>query len=148
MNHTLLGAEPPELRVTDEPAPNAAQVIDEIVKRNPDDMRSERLDRADAHLGPAADREGQPMTGELVGMVGLEHHIGSRVVRVEVDGVRAGAAPRRREPDVVGDCPHDAWSRRHLNESYLYETSDVCQVIGRMFRRMTVRRDVANMTRI
>jgi hypothetical protein len=48
MDHALLGPEPPQLRVADEPTPQSPEVSDELADRRADDVRGERLDRRDA----------------------------------------------------------------------------------------------------
>ena len=64
MDHALLGAEPAELGVGDEAAPQTSEVGDELLDGRADDVRRERLDRGDADLGAAADRERQAVPGE------------------------------------------------------------------------------------
>src|SRR5690348_13027115 len=59
-------------------------------------------------------------------MVGFEGDVGRRVVRIRVERVRAGAAERGREADVVGDGPEDA--RWHFG-MFLNQRSDVCQEV-------------------
>src|SRR5207244_12312469 len=57
VDDALLGAEPAELRVRDQPAPEAAEVRDEVLDRRADDVRRERLDGGDAALRSAAGPE-------------------------------------------------------------------------------------------
>ena len=93
MDDALLGAEPAELRVRDQPAPEAAEVRDEVLDRRADDVRRERLDGGDADLRSAADRERQSVALDALGVIRLEHDVRGRVVRVRIHRVGAGERP-------------------------------------------------------
>ena len=62
VDDTLLGTEPAQLRVAGQLAPERAEIGGEIVERPADDVMTERLDRRDADLVAAADREGEAVT--------------------------------------------------------------------------------------
>ena len=61
VDHALLRAEPSQLRVGGEPPPETGEVGGDPGQRLPDDEVTERLDRRDAHLVAAPDRECQSM---------------------------------------------------------------------------------------
>ena len=71
MHHALVGADPAQLAVAGDVAPEARRIFADPVEFEPDDQRRERLDRGAAHLVAAADGEGQSVAGEPGG-VGLE----------------------------------------------------------------------------
>src|SRR5204862_59209 len=85
---------------------------DERLHRGADDGRGEGLGGSDAHLRPAADREGETVPRQASGIVRLERDIRRGIVRIVVHRVGAGAAPRGRKTDVVRDGPHDRGHRR------------------------------------
>ena len=111
VHDALLRAEPANLRVGDEPAPESSEVCDHVLDGRADHVRHQGLDRRDADLRSAPDREGEAVPRDAGRMVGFERDVRRRVVRVGVHGVRAGAAERRRKTDVIRDSPHDP--RRH-----------------------------------
>ena len=124
MDDAFLRTEPAQLRVGDEAAPQSSEVCDELVDGRADDVGRERVDGGDADLRAPADREREPVAGEAARIVRLERDVGGGVVRIGVHRVRARAAARRREPNVVCDRPHDP--NRH-QRMFLNERSDVCQ---------------------
>ena len=81
VDDALLRPEPAQLAVGDEPPPEPSEVADELLDGRADDVRHERLDRGDADLGAAADREREPVARQPVRIVGLECDVGRRVVR-------------------------------------------------------------------
>ena len=107
VDHALLRSQPAQLAVGDESPPQPSEVCDELLDRRPDHVRRERLDRGDADLGAAADREREPVPRQAARIVGLEGDVGRRIVGIRVHRIRPGTAPRGREADVVRDGPHD-----------------------------------------
>jgi hypothetical protein len=117
VDNALLGAEPPQLAVGNEVAPEAGHVGGDPFQGAADHVMRQQIDRLDAQLVPATDGEGQPVAGDALWVVGLEHHVCRRVVGVAVHRVRTVQRPRRRKADVVGDCSEN--SRAHLARSYM-----------------------------
>ena len=93
MDRALLRADPPQLAVRDEAAPEPAHIADDPVERAADDERLERADGGDAHLRAATAREGQPVPLDAVVRVGAEHDVGGRIVRVGVHRIRPVEPP-------------------------------------------------------
>ena len=88
MNDTLLRADPAQLAVGDEAAPEPAHVTDDPIEAAADHERLERAGGCDAHLGAATAREGQPVALDPVVCIGAENDVGSRVIRVGVHRIR------------------------------------------------------------
>ena len=110
MNHTLLGAEPAELAVCRKTAPEPAHVGANPIEALPDDERCEGVDRSDANLVPTACREREPVTVDAVVAIGAQGHVGGRVVRVEVQRIRAVKPARRRKANVGRVEAHDGYA--------------------------------------
>ena len=110
VDDALLGAEPAQLVVGDERAPEAAHVRGDPVERAADHQRLERVDGRDADLGAAPVREGEAVAAVLV--VRVEDDIGGRVVRARVHRVRPVERAGGREPHVVDAEAADLHLRR------------------------------------
>ena len=67
MDHALLGAEPAQLAVARERAPEPARVGFEFVEVAADDVVAKGLDRRAAQLVAAADREGHAVARQAPG---------------------------------------------------------------------------------
>ncbi len=107
MDHALLRAEPAELAVRHEAAPEAAHVGPDPVEALAHDERLEGMDRGDADLGAPAARERQPVTVDPVVTIGAQDHVRGGVVRIGVHRVGPVEPARRREADVVRLEPDD-----------------------------------------
>ncbi len=114
VDDALLRAEPAQLAVADDAAPEAAQVGLDSLHRPTDDERRQRPGGGDADLRAPADREGEPVPLEPVVLVGAQDDVRRGVVRIRVHRVRAVERARGREPDVAGLQRDDG---RHLGDS-------------------------------
>ena len=65
VDDALFGAEPAELALAGERAPEGAEVGLDVVELHPDDAFAVGLDRAHADLVAAADREGEPVAAPV-----------------------------------------------------------------------------------
>ena len=102
VNHSFLGAQPAQLTVSGEGAPEAAHVGDDLLQRASDDERPECFDRLDADLVAAADRERESVAGQPLGMIRRQNDVGCRVVGVGVHGIRPVEKYRSRKAQIVG----------------------------------------------
>ena len=104
----LVRADPAQLAITGDMAPEPPHVLAYPVEVEPDHQVPHGLDRGDADLVAAPDGKGQAVA--LMRAVGFQYHIGGRIVRVGVHRVRTIERVRRREPQVVrgktGDLRH------------------------------------------
>ena len=96
----LLGAEPAQLRVVDQPAGRITQVVDEFVGVPADEQLPVAVHGGGDQFIAAAAVEDQPVAGFAV--VGAHFDIGGGVVGVDVDGVRAVELEGGGEADVGG----------------------------------------------
>lgn len=87
MNHAFLWPDPAELAVAGHMPPETSHVGRELFERVPDDQMPHRLDRLHAEVVASSNRERQAMTFEAIGMIGLQHDIRRRVIRVRVHRV-------------------------------------------------------------
>ena len=100
VDHTFLRAQPAQLPVVGQAAPEAAHVVDDGVEVTPHDERRQLIDGCAAQVVAAADGEGEPVS--FVFTVGVQHDVGDRVVGVLMDGVGAGQGQRCPCSQVVG----------------------------------------------
>src|SRR3982751_5990017 len=98
VDDTLLGAEPAQLRITREGAPERRRMIEDLVDIAPDDEWGKGADRGGADFVAAPDGEGEPVA--LGTGVGVQDDVGGGVVRIGVDRVGAVAGQRSREAQV------------------------------------------------
>ena len=91
VDHAFLG---PSQRSCESPASAArtAEVRDHVLEAPADDERRERVDRRDAHLVAAADREGEPVAFEPPSVWRID--VGRRVVGIRVHRVGATRGQR------------------------------------------------------
>jgi len=85
--------------VGDELGAQATQVFGDIASKTSDDVRSECRDRGDDNLVAATDREAQGVAIEAR-LIGAEHGVGRRVIRVRIHRVRPIMLQRCREAHV------------------------------------------------
>jgi len=102
VHDTLLRAQPAQLGVVHELAPEAAEVDQQRVDVPTEEMALERSDRRDLHLVAPADGEDEAVPLESVICVGADQQIAGGVVRVGVHGIGTIQGQRRGEADVVG----------------------------------------------
>ncbi len=121
MDDTFFRTEPAQLRVACQAAPERPEIGCEIVEAPTHDVMAVGLDRGDADFVAAANGERQPMTLERP--VGLEDHIGGRIVRVAVHRIGADGGAGRREPQIENLQPgnpqvrHDGFPCRHRSSA-------------------------------
>ncbi len=107
MHNALFRTEPAKLAVGDEPAPEGCHVRGDVLDSSPDDVMGEKMHGGHAELGPAADGEGEAMTGQAVRVVGFEDDVGGRVVGIDVHRIRPIEISRGWKADVARDGPQD-----------------------------------------
>ena len=101
MDGPFFGPDPAQLAVAGQPAPEARHVTLEFLQRPPDDQRGNRPNACDANLRAAAEREGEAVALDAR-LVGLEDHVGRRVIRIGVHRIGTVQLARGREADVKG----------------------------------------------
>ncbi len=84
----------------DKPPPESAEVLGDLVERQPDDVVTKGLNRCRADVVPAPDGEREAMP--LVVAIGLQDDVRRRVVRIGVHRIGAILRPRRGEAEVGG----------------------------------------------
>src|SRR6266545_2050179 len=108
VDDALFRANPAQLAIAGDQVPEGAHIGRERLKRLADDQVFERLDRCDAQLIAAADREGQAVAFEPIRAIGFKHNIGGRVIWVAIHGIGAVEQARCGEADVacgyISDC--------------------------------------------
>src|SRR6516162_9197888 len=92
MDDSLLRAEPAELRVVGELAGEGSEILGQRAECAVDDVAGEIARCLNDKVGAATEREGKTVAFERG--VGLKDAIGSRVVGIFVDGVRANVFAR------------------------------------------------------
>jgi len=88
VNYALFRPCPPQLTVAGERSPKAFEVLHDAVEGPAEHERRQRLNARHHQLCAAAAGEGEPVT--LNAAIRLQHHVGRRIVRARVHGVRAG----------------------------------------------------------
>lgn len=89
VHDALLRAEPAQLRVVDEFAPDAAHVGEERFDIATDEISLVRCDGRALHVVAAAYREHETVARETVGGIRENSHVPCRVVRIAVHGIGA-----------------------------------------------------------
>ena len=107
----FFGAEPAQLAVVGEQAPEATHVRQDLVHVQADDQRFDGADSRHRHL--VAPPDGEDETIAVLASGGVDDHVSRRVVGVLVHGVRTVEGTRRREADVAEfemfkPCGHDS----------------------------------------
>ena len=113
MDDALLGAEPAELGVGHEAAPEPAHVGDDRLERATDDEWLEGAGGGHTDLGPPPAGERQTMTLEPIGGARSQDDVRRRVVRVGVHRVGSIQPAGRREADVTRLESDDRGSSGH-----------------------------------
>ncbi len=117
VHDALLRTQPSKLAVCHQRPPESGHVGGDVFERVANHVPREQVDRRHADLGTAPDGEGEPVAGEAIGVVRVQHDVGSRIIGIFVHGIRPVQRPGRREPDVTRRRPQDP--RTHLG-SELY----------------------------
>jgi hypothetical protein len=128
VDHALLGAEPAQLAVARQPAPERAGVGQHRLELEADDQRRERLDRGDLDLGPAPDRERERVPLEPVAGVGAQDHVRAGVVGARVHGIGSVEPPGGREAHVDRLQRRDPGHNHPM--SYQHPEPDACGKCG------------------
>jgi hypothetical protein len=98
MHDALLRAEPSQLGIRRERAPESSGVARKLGERPADDEMFEGEDRGHTYFIAAADREGEPVALEVGG--GTQDHVRGRVVRIRVHGIGAIAGAGRGKTQI------------------------------------------------
>src|SRR6185503_11206612 len=98
VDDAFLRAEPAELRVAGQVAPERRRRRHDVVERAADHERLVGADRAGADLVAAADGEGEAVAFEP--RVRVQDDVGGGIVGIGVDGIGAGLRQRRRKTEV------------------------------------------------
>src|SRR5205823_7886484 len=114
VDRPLLRADPAQLLLAGDRAPETAHVRGDRVQRPSHDDWREGVDGGHHDLRAPAQREGEPVTLEPVAGVGLEHNVGGGVVGLRVHGIGACERPRGGESHVVRREADDLVHRQPL----------------------------------
>ena len=98
MDDALLGAEPSQLRIAREQAPEPRKIGRDVGELPPDDKVTKCLDAGDTDLVAASDGECESVAFEIA--IRPEYHVRRRVIRIDVHCVGSGVGVRGREPQV------------------------------------------------
>ena len=99
MDGSLVGADPAQLGVAGDMAPERSHVGGELVERPAENERLHGPGGCDYDLGPAAQREGQALAA--FPRIRLQLDVRGGVVRVGIHRVRTREVLRRREADIA-----------------------------------------------
>ncbi|MCY1428454.1 hypothetical protein D9M71_443370 [compost metagenome] len=114
VDHALFRAQPAQLAVADGKAmPESAHVGADFFERKADDQGGQRLHRCRAYLVATANGECQAVAFEGCS-VGVQHHVGRRIVGGTVHGVGAIQRQRSGETDIANAQVGNAYAHGRL----------------------------------
>lgn len=110
MNDSLLWPNPPQLAIAGHMPPKPSHVGSELFKRVPDDQMPQRFDGLHAQIVASSNCERQAVPFQACGVIGLQHDVRRRVIRVWVHRVRTIETARGGEANVmccqINDASH------------------------------------------
>src|SRR4029077_808785 len=103
---------------------------EDLTEGNVLDQRPQRVNGRDLNLRAAPRGEAEAMAFWAIRQVGLKNHIGNRIVRIFINGVRTIEQPRSRKSDVIclqanKSSPHATALPWNMRESIVASRSDV-----------------------
>ena len=127
VHDALLRAQPAQLRVVDELAPEAAHVVEDGLDVAAAQRRGQGLDRGGLDVVAAADREDEAVSLMVVARIRADHQVGGGVVGIRVHRVGPVEVPRGGESDVVDVDADDGAHASLLSKLVRFpHTSNVC----------------------